>query len=79
MSVESVASQHPSFQDQDISVQKLEDVSYEALSTWFKDPENPENMFRAPLIRELFKVARYEERYKNGEIGEWISNMKWRH
>ncbi|PVH79813.1 hypothetical protein DL98DRAFT_515886 [Cadophora sp. DSE1049] len=68
MSVEPVASQHPSFQDQDISVQRLEDVSYEALSPWFKDPENPENMFRAPLIRELFKVAKYEERYKNGEI-----------
>ncbi|KAH7377993.1 hypothetical protein BKA64DRAFT_714496 [Cadophora sp. MPI-SDFR-AT-0126] len=68
MSVQPVASQHPSFQDQDISVQKLEDVSYEALTSWFQDPENPENIFRAPLIKELFKVAKYEERYKNGEI-----------
>ncbi|KAL5312908.1 hypothetical protein ACEPPN_019334 [Leptodophora sp. 'Broadleaf-Isolate-01'] len=25
-------------------------------------------MFRAPLIRELFKVAKHEERFKNGEI-----------
>ncbi|KAG4432279.1 hypothetical protein IFR05_012227 [Cadophora sp. M221] len=68
MTVEPVTTQHPSFQDQDLSVQKLEDVSYEALSSWFKDPENPENMFRAPLIRELFKVAKYEEKFKNGEI-----------
>ncbi|KAH6708871.1 hypothetical protein BKA61DRAFT_490671, partial [Leptodontidium sp. MPI-SDFR-AT-0119] len=42
------------------------------LSLWFKDPENPENMFRAPLIRELFKVAKHEERFKNGEIGMLI-------
>ncbi|KAH9206561.1 hypothetical protein DL95DRAFT_469495 [Leptodontidium sp. 2 PMI_412] len=68
MAVELVTSQHPSFQDQDVNVQKLEDVAYEALSPWFKDPENPENMFRAPLIRELFKVAKHEEWFKNGEI-----------
>ncbi|KAK0101071.1 hypothetical protein ONS95_012943 [Cadophora gregata] len=68
MSMEPVASQHPSFQDQDINIQKLEGVSSEALFSWFIDPENPENMFRAPLMRELFTVAKYEERYKNGEI-----------
>lgn len=58
-----------------MSVHKLEYVTYEALSSWFKDPENPENIFRRPLIRELFKVAKYEERYKNGEIGKFIYKL----
>ncbi|KAH7310070.1 hypothetical protein BKA65DRAFT_543427 [Rhexocercosporidium sp. MPI-PUGE-AT-0058] len=68
MSIEPRGSQHPSFQDQDISIQNLEVVAYEALSSWFQDPENPENMSRAPLISEIFSVARCEERYKNGDI-----------
>ena len=48
----------------------------DALSTWFADKENPANAAKQPLLKELFKLARAEERYKNGEIGESVNPTK---
>lgn len=44
----------------------------DALSTWFADKENPANATKQPLLKELFKLARAEERYKDNEIGRFI-------
>jgi hypothetical protein len=52
-----------------LNVQKLEEVTMEVMSTWFNDPEHPENLSKKPYLKEIFKVAKAEERYKNGEIG----------
>lgn len=52
-----------------MNVKKLEEVTTEALSSFFSDPENPGNKKKRPFLNEIFKVARYEERFKNGEIG----------
>lgn len=45
----------------------------DALSTWFADKENPANATKQPLLKELFKLARAEERYKDNEIGKFIN------
>ncbi|KAI9746616.1 MAG: hypothetical protein M1818_000329 [Claussenomyces sp. TS43310] len=52
-----------------ITVKKLEDITSEAMSNWFGDKDNIENAAKKPLLKEIFKVAKQEERYKKGEIG----------
>lgn len=75
MTVEPLENQHPSFQEQDLSVHKLQDVSYEALSFWLTDSGHPDNLLKVNLIKELFAVARYQERFKNGEIGKSFKSL----
>lgn len=52
-----------------ISVKKLEEVTNEAMSNWFADKENLDNAAKRPLLKEIFKVAKQQERYMKGEIG----------
>lgn len=49
-------------------MKKLEETTVEALSSFFMD--NEANAKKRPFLNEIFKVARQEERYKNGEIGK---------
>jgi hypothetical protein len=49
-------------------VKKLDETTNEALSSFFMD--NEANAKKKPFLTEIFKVARLEERYKNGEIGK---------
>ena len=69
MVVEPNASQHPDIQKLYLNVKKLEDVTNDALSTFFSDKENSSNAKKKPFLKEIFKMAKQEERYKNGEIG----------
>lgn len=69
MVVEPNAKQHPDIQKLYLNVAKLEEVTMDALSTFFSDKENGNNAKKKPYLKEIFKVARQEERYKNGEIG----------
>ncbi|ESZ90784.1 hypothetical protein SBOR_8832 [Sclerotinia borealis F-4128] len=52
----------------ELNVKMLEEFTMEALSNFFNDKEHPGNLAKKPFIKELFKVARKEEQYKNGEI-----------
>jgi hypothetical protein len=69
MVVEPNAKQHPDIQKLNLNVKKLEEVTTDALSTFFSDKENNNNAKKKPFLKEIFKVAKAEERYKNGEIG----------
>ncbi|KAI1102248.1 hypothetical protein F4804DRAFT_273908 [Jackrogersella minutella] len=60
--------QHPSVQKLYLNVSKLEEVTNEALSSFFTDKENPSNMAKRPFLKEIFRVAESEERYKDGQI-----------
>ncbi|TFB00902.1 Uncharacterized protein CCMA1212_007293 [Trichoderma ghanense] len=64
--VEPNAKQHPDIQKLGLNVKKLEETTVEALSSFFMD--NEANAKKRPYLNEIFKVARQEERYKNGEI-----------
>lgn len=67
--VEPPLKQHPDVQKSCLNVKKLEEITTEALSGFFSDPTQPGNKNKRPYLNEIFKVAKYEERYKNGEIG----------
>ena len=69
--MEPIERQHPAITKVNLDVTKLSEITMDALSTWFADKENPANAAKQPLLKELFKLALAEERYKNGEIGEW--------
>lgn len=59
-----------------LTVKKLEEVTNEALANWFNDKEHPNNAKKKPYLREIFKVAKQEERYKDGGIGRLSSSLK---
>ena len=70
MIVEPSKTQHPDIQKLNLNVRKLEEITTEALSAFFTDKENPANGKKRPYLNEIFKVAKQEERFKNGEIGK---------
>ena len=69
MIVEPNKTQHPDIQKLNLNIRKLEEITTEALSAFFADKENPANAKKRPYLNEIFKVAKQEERFKNGEIG----------
>ena len=50
-----------------LNVKALEAATMEVMSTWFADKEHPENEQKRPFLKEIFKVASIQERYKNGD------------
>jgi len=46
----------------------LEEATLEVMAPWFNDKEHPENAAKKPYFKEIFKVARAEERFRNDEI-----------
>ena len=76
MIVEPPHKQHPTVQKLGLNVRKLEEATMEAMSTWFNDADHPENVAKKPFLKEIFKVAKNEERYKNGEIGKVEYNFR---
>lgn len=72
MIVEPNQRQHPDIQKLKLNVQKLEEITIEALSGFFADKDNPANAKKRPFLNEIFKVAKQEERFKKEEIGKYI-------
>jgi hypothetical protein len=58
--------QHQNIHKLGLSVKKLEECTFEALSGFFS--ESPTNASKKTFLNEIFKVAKQQERYKNGEI-----------
>lgn len=61
--------QHHDLKKLNINVAKLEEATWDALSGFFADHNQPNNLKKKPFLKEIFRVARYQERFKNGEIG----------
>ncbi|KAL2127013.1 hypothetical protein VTI74DRAFT_11475 [Chaetomium olivicolor] len=68
MIVEPAEKQHPDIRGLGVNVAKLETVAMESLSAWFEDRTKPRNAKKRPILKELFKVAKMEEKYKRDEI-----------
>ncbi|KAH6681593.1 hypothetical protein B0J14DRAFT_218265 [Halenospora varia] len=66
--VEPVDRQHASVRKLGLNVKKLKAVTMEAMSIWFNDKDHPENRNKRRFLKEIFKVAETEERFKAGEI-----------
>jgi len=58
--------QHRDIQKLNLSVKKLEECTNEALSGFYA--ESATNASKKQFLNEIFKVAKQQERYKNGEI-----------
>ena len=54
----------------DLNIKKLEEETTKSMSSWFDDKGRTEGKSKEVLLKEIFKVARAEERYKKGEIGK---------
>lgn len=65
--IEPGAKQHADIQKLGLNVKKLEECTNEALSGFFS--ESATNAGKKQFLTEIFKVAKQQERYKNGEIG----------
>lgn len=63
-----VSKQHVDIQKLGLNVQKLMECTYEALSGFFS--ESATNASKKKFLDEIFKVAKQQERYYNGEIGK---------
>lgn len=63
--------QHCDMRKLGLTVKKLEETTYEALSSFFMECDT--NAKKRPYLAEIFKVARQEERYRSGELGEYIT------
>jgi hypothetical protein len=63
-----------------ITVAKLEAAAMDSLAVWFADPNKPENAQKKPILKELFRVAKMEEEYKQNNIGGFLlPNSRKRH
>ncbi|KAH9884580.1 hypothetical protein F4778DRAFT_787687 [Xylariomycetidae sp. FL2044] len=58
--------QHTAIRHLGITIEKLEYITWDALSSWFADKNSPNNLKKKPFLKEIFKVARIEEQYKDG-------------
>jgi hypothetical protein len=70
--------QHPAIQKLKLTVVKLEELTNEAMSSWFNDKENRANAKKKPFLKEIFAVAKLEARYLDGELGK-ANEAKLRH
>ncbi|KAL8329474.1 hypothetical protein RB597_004964 [Gaeumannomyces tritici] len=68
--VEPIHKQHPDIQKLQLNVTKLEEATNEALSAFFMDKDNLGNAKKKPYLKEIFKVAKAQERFKNGEVDD---------
>lgn len=66
--MEPTKNQLPDLQKLNINVKKLEDATWEALSGWLAESEA--NSSKKPFIGDIFRVARMEERCKDGMLGQ---------
>lgn len=59
---------NPGLEKENVTIKELQAKTKEAMLSWFGD--KPENRAKQKFLDEIFKVARAEERYRNGEIGK---------
>jgi hypothetical protein len=52
-----------------VTVELLQKETEKAMTTWFDDPQHPNNAKKRPFLTEIFRVAKLEERYRKGELG----------
>ena len=62
------AQQPQEIRSREISMAKLEAITLDALATLSKN--NPKYLTKTPIVKELFRVAKMEARYKRNEIGQ---------
>ena len=57
-----------------LDIAKLEEVAMESLDSWFGDEEHPENILKKATLRDIFEVAKAEERFQKEESSPRAEN-----
>ncbi|KAK3990186.1 hypothetical protein QBC44DRAFT_358597 [Cladorrhinum sp. PSN332] len=60
--------QHEGIKAVEMTVAKLESITMDAMSHWFSDTQTPRNAAKKGLLKEMFRVAKHEEKWKKGYI-----------
>ncbi|KAI0424053.1 hypothetical protein F5Y09DRAFT_162991 [Xylaria sp. FL1042] len=68
MIVEPEHRRHEAIRKVELNLTTLEALTFEALSTFFGNKDTPANKNKKPLLKDVFRVARQEARYKDNEI-----------
>ncbi|CCU76031.1 hypothetical protein BGHDH14_bgh05952 [Blumeria hordei DH14] len=68
MIIEPSERQNPTVRKLGLNVRKLEETTMEVMSNWFNDKDHPENLQKRKYLREIFRVAKIQERHKRGEV-----------
>ncbi|RYC63231.1 hypothetical protein CHU98_g2956 [Xylaria longipes] len=68
MLVEPLHKQHPAIRKVELDLHTLEAMTFKTLASWFNDKDFPANAEKKPLLKEIFKVAKQEARYRDGEL-----------
>lgn len=71
MMTEPEDTKHTAIQAVCLTLNKLEEITFESLSSCFGDKQSPKNQNMKWILVELFKVARQEARFRNHEIGKF--------
>lgn len=56
---------------QPLRIKDLEETALEAAAAWFNEKNKPKNAEKRVFLKDIFKVAKMEERYRRGEIGKF--------
>jgi hypothetical protein len=70
MAIEPRQKQPSTAQKVGLNVERLEEVTLEVMSNSCNDTDRPENDSTKLFLKETFKVAKLEERYKSGQVGK---------
>ena len=65
--------QHPDIRKQGLTVDKLDELARESLSSFFSNNQNTKNAAKTAkkkiYLTEMFRLAKHEESFRRGEIG----------
>ncbi|KAI1426003.1 hypothetical protein F5Y12DRAFT_713658 [Xylaria sp. FL1777] len=68
MVIEPEHKQHHAIRKVNLNLTQLESFTFEALSSFFGEQGSQANWSKKPLLKDIFRIARQEARYKDNEI-----------
>jgi hypothetical protein len=57
-----------------VTIKKLEEHTWENTATWFNDKDG-KNAGKRVFLKDIFRVAKMEERYRKGELGTLVKRF----
>src|ERR1700716_3059137 len=57
-----------------VTIKKLEEYTWENTAAWFNDKDG-KNASKRVFLKDIFRVAKMEERYRKGELGTLVKGF----
>lgn len=55
-----------------LNIKKLEEFTMEQMNVFFSNPDQPKNKEKKKYLKEIFKVAKQQERYRAGQLRKLV-------